>query len=176
MDDIIKNFYLTFDDKRIPVEEAARDVTVAELISATTLKFDLPKHDSRNRNVNYRLKLKRTSSLLENSKELQQIPIVEGDELELLSDPAKNEEENSDKLNSVSSAGVNEVRFSAPILIPSQDQLAVDLVPANLVYQLEEYRSDQMRWEAVMWAFIGAILGIIVNWITNDPIQITRIS
>jgi hypothetical protein len=33
-----------------------------------------------------------------------------------------------------------------------------------------------MRWEAIMWVFVGAVFGIIVNWITSDPIVVSRTS
>lgn len=64
----------------------------------------------------------------------------------------------------------------APVRAPEPESLAIGLVPSDIVYRLEEYRSDQMRWEAVMWAFIGAILGIIINWVTTEPISISRAS
>lgn len=67
----------------------------------------------------------------------------------------------------------DEIKISAPVRIPS---LTIDLVPADLVYRLEEYRSDQIRWEAVFWTFVGATFGVIVNWVTTDPITITKSS
>jgi hypothetical protein len=68
------------------------------------------------------------------------------------------------------------IEISAPVYIPPRDSLAIGLVPADMVHQLEEYRSDEMRWGAIMWTFIGAVLGIIVNWATSDPIVISRAS
>lgn len=68
----------------------------------------------------------------------------------------------------------NQIEITAPIHIPARNNLAIDLVPSNLVYRLEEYRSDERRSEAVMWALIGAVLGIIVNWVNTDPPSISR--
>jgi len=70
----------------------------------------------------------------------------------------------------------NQINITAPIYIPTIDSLAINLVPADLVYRLEEYRSDASRWEATFWTLIGAIIGVIVNWVTNDPINISRTS
>lgn len=68
----------------------------------------------------------------------------------------------------------SQIEITAPIYIPARDKLAIGLVPSDYVYRLEEYRSDERRWEAVMWALIGAVLGIIVNWVNTDPPSISR--
>lgn len=46
-------------------------------------------------------------------------------------------------------------------------------VPSRLVTQLEETLSDQSRWRAVGWAFVGAMLGIVISWIISDNAVIT---
>jgi hypothetical protein len=66
--------------------------------------------------------------------------------------------------------------ISAPINIPDLEEMTILLVQADIVYRLEEYRSDQQYWEAVMCTLMGAILGIIINWVTNEPISISKIS
>jgi hypothetical protein len=66
--------------------------------------------------------------------------------------------------------------ISAPINIPDLEEMTVLLVQADIVHRLEEYRSDQQHWEAIMWTLVGAILGVLVNWITNEPIVISKIS
>jgi 4-amino-4-deoxy-L-arabinose transferase-like glycosyltransferase len=68
----------------------------------------------------------------------------------------------------------SQIEITAPIYIPARDKLAIGLVPSDYVYRLEEYRSDERRWESVMWALIGAVLGIIVNWVNTDPPSISR--
>lgn len=68
----------------------------------------------------------------------------------------------------------SEYYFTAPVEIPTREQMKVKLVPVHLVNRLEEARSDEHFWGAVFWAVMGAILGIICNWATSDPIKITR--
>lgn len=72
--------------------------------------------------------------------------------------------------------GGTRLNISAPINIPDLEEMTVLLVQADVVYRLEEYRSDQQHWEAIMWTLVGAILGVLVNWITNEPIVISKIS
>lgn len=71
---------------------------------------------------------------------------------------------------------VDAVEMSAPVYVPTRDSLAIGLVPSDLVYKLEESRSDEMRWSSIMWTLVGAVLGIIVNWATYDPMVISRAS
>jgi len=69
-----------------------------------------------------------------------------------------------------------EVDMSAPVYVPSRDSLAIGLVPADTVHRLEEYRSEERKWESVTSALFGASLGVIVNWVTSDPMVISRAS
>jgi hypothetical protein len=71
---------------------------------------------------------------------------------------------------------IERATMSAPIRIPSRESLAIGLVPSDLIYRLEEYRADQRRWEAIAWSLGGAVLGIVINWVTNDPITVSRAS
>lgn len=71
---------------------------------------------------------------------------------------------------------VDAVEMSAPVYVPTRGSLAIGLVPSDLVYKLEESRSDEMRWSSIMWTLVGAVLGIVVNWATSDPIIISRAS
>ena len=68
----------------------------------------------------------------------------------------------------------DEYEISAPVRLPSRESLTRDLVPSDLIYQLEEYRSDERRMSAVFYIFIGGILGIIVNWITSESAAISK--
>lgn len=63
--------------------------------------------------------------------------------------------------------------YTAPISFPRREDLQIKLVDANLVYKLEEYRSDLSYFWAAFWTIVGAILGIIINWVTNNPLIIT---
>lgn len=62
----------------------------------------------------------------------------------------------------------------APIEMPTPEQMKVKLVPSHLLNRMEETRSDETHWHSVAWAFVGAILGVIVNWATSSQIEITR--
>lgn len=63
---------------------------------------------------------------------------------------------------------------SVPLIFPDPQKLAVRLVKADLLNIMEEYRSDENKWYSVAWAFIGATLGVIVNWITSQEVYIGR--
>jgi hypothetical protein len=67
-----------------------------------------------------------------------------------------------------------EFHISAPVRIPERAQLTVDLIPASTIYRLEEYRADQMRAEAIMWTFIGAVIGLITSWALQESISFSR--
>jgi hypothetical protein len=66
--------------------------------------------------------------------------------------------------------------FTAPVRIPSRDKLAVDMVPYSLVYLYDEYRSEEAKASAWFFAFIGAFLGVIINWTTSEPLIISKTS
>ena len=72
--------------------------------------------------------------------------------------------------------GGTRLSISAPINIPDLEEMTVLLVQADVVYRLEEYRSDQQHWESIMWTLVGAILGVLVNWVTSEPVVISKIS
>jgi len=72
--------------------------------------------------------------------------------------------------------GGTRLSISAPINIPDLEEMTVLLVQADIVYRLEEYRADQQHWEAIMWTLMGAILGVLINWTTSEPIVISKIS
>jgi hypothetical protein len=62
--------------------------------------------------------------------------------------------------------------LNAPVKLPSRDSLAIDLVPATLVFQLEEYRADESRLAALFFAFLGALLGFIATLSMTKPIYV----
>lgn len=64
--------------------------------------------------------------------------------------------------------------ITAPVEIPAPNQMKVKLVPSHLLKHMEETRADENQWYSVAWAFVGAILGVIVNWVTSNQIEITR--
>jgi hypothetical protein len=54
----------------------------------------------------------------------------------------------------------------ARVILPCQEELSIQLVPAHLLYRLEEYRSDSGTYVIFLGVVSGAIAGIIVNWAT----------
>ena len=74
----------------------------------------------------------------------------------------------------IPSEKASEYYITAPVEIPTREQMTVKLVPMHLMTRLEEARSDEQFWGAVFWAVVGAILGVVCNWVTSDPIDITR--
>lgn len=60
---------------------------------------------------------------------------------------------------------LNSIRIDARVNVPRE----IDLVSIDTVHQLSEIHSDESKWETVMWGFIGAILGVVINWVTAEP-------
>lgn len=56
--------------------------------------------------------------------------------------------------------------LSAPVKYPDQKDLEVKLVRVDIVNRLEENNSDLLWWQSTLFAFIGGIFGVIVNWAT----------
>lgn len=67
-----------------------------------------------------------------------------------------------------------EDELTAPVMLPSQETLAVRLAPINLIERLEEYQTDENLAYILIGLFIGAIFGIICNWATSAPFQMSR--
>ncbi|MCC6683546.1 MAG: E3 ubiquitin protein ligase [Bacteroidia bacterium] len=170
--DKVRDFFVVNETRKVPVEEADSAVTIGELIGAAIKRFQLPDRDEQGNAVKYRMILQRTGKLLKEDISLANVGIRKNDEIGLVSEILIGKSPTTPQSNIPPDA----VTFSAPILIPKPDDLAINLVPSDTIYRLEEYRSDQIRWEAVLWVFIGAILGTIVNWVTSDPITISRVS
>jgi len=65
-------------------------------------------------------------------------------------------------------------QLTAEVLLPPAEAMKVRLVTTTSLESLEEYRSDQGIWFAGGGLFIGAALGILVNWATGS--EMTRTS
>jgi len=66
--------------------------------------------------------------------------------------------------------------LKADILFPPIEDMSVRLVPSDSLDRLEEYRSD-VNWAYLLaGAFLGAVMGILSNWATNEKFIITRYS
>ena len=66
--------------------------------------------------------------------------------------------------------------YSIPMLISEQEREPIPLVRADRLHIIEEYRDEQNKWFSVTWAFIGASIGVVVNWVTADELVITNAS
>lgn len=66
--------------------------------------------------------------------------------------------------------------LTARMLLPPREVTDIYLLPAGLFQRLEEYRSDEKAIYLFIGILGGAILGILSNWVTNEPFVITRIS
>ena len=58
--------------------------------------------------------------------------------------------------------------LSVPIRFPLEDDMAIYLVPRAMLDRLLEYQADENLWWALFGAFLGAVSGIAVNWLTAD--------
>ena len=54
--------------------------------------------------------------------------------------------------------------LTAPVEIPTPEQMKVKLVPSHLLTRLEETRSDETRWITIASTFGGALLGFIIDF------------
>ena len=66
--------------------------------------------------------------------------------------------------------------LSARVVLPPTELMDVHLVPTHLLERLEEYRSDENIAYLLIGTFGGAIIGIVSNWMTNDPFIATQSS
>jgi hypothetical protein len=170
---------------------------IERLISANFLSSDLQEGEV------YTLLIKRNGKLLSPNETLKQARVSDGDivivgimtkggggpiAIELPDEIAKHQlKELKEKLDSgipIASSDLDKIQKQitrvesylsprVPLIIPDPQNLAVRLVKADLLAVIEDYRSDQNRWFATAWAFIGAVLGVIVNWITASQINVT---
>jgi len=75
---------------------------------------------------------------------------------------------------SIGSIGNN--TLTVPMHIPEREKLALNMVPRELIYQYEEYRSDESNMAAFFYTILGAFFGVLINWATSDPIVISKTS
>jgi hypothetical protein len=80
----------------------------------------------------------------------------------------------SDLRRSVEKLHSEGTKLSARVLFPTQDELDVRLVKLDAITSLEQHRTDESRWYSVFWAFVGATLGVVVNWATAETIQFSK--
>ncbi len=162
------------------------NIEMGRLVPAIVKKLQLPTSDESGNIIYYRLQRDKSSHILPEVDDFAYIRPTEGEPYTLIAERVLIEHsqpeslisgENISQLYKPEQAILDSVNLlGAPIFIPNRDSLAIGLVPSDIVYRLEEYRSDQMKWETILWIFVGAILGIVVNWITSEPLVISRAS
>jgi hypothetical protein len=69
-----------------------------------------------------------------------------------------------------------EPEITAPVKLPSQEAMTVQLGPVHFIERLEEYQSDENLGFTLIGLFIGAIIGVVINWATNEPFIVTPFS
>lgn len=76
--------------------------------------------------------------------------------------------------SAIDEASSRSEELKADVLLPPMDAMRVQLVPSHSLDRLEEYRSDENKAYLLIGAFLGAILGILSNWATNEDFAVTR--
>jgi hypothetical protein len=74
--------------------------------------------------------------------------------------------------DSLTAARSTATDLTARVVLP--EDMAVQLVPSNLLEHLDEVRSDENKAYLLIGIFAGAEVGIVVNWTTDDKFTITR--
>lgn len=80
-------------------------------------------------------------------------------------------EELQNAMDAVSRLQTTSLEITAPVTIPSSDDLTVSLVPASFLERLEEYRSEESKWLSGLGIFAGSILGIFINVATGGSMS-----
>lgn len=79
-------------------------------------------------------------------------------------------------LATIEKAGEIGRSLSADVVLPPAEELRVKLVPSDSLDRLEEYRADESKAYLLLGAFMGAALGILSNWVTQEAFKITKVS
>jgi transcriptional regulator with XRE-family HTH domain len=61
--------------------------------------------------------------------------------------------------------------ITAPVTLPSREDMEVRLVSSTALDHLEEYRAEENKWFSLLGVFIGSILGIFVNVFTGGQMK-----
>jgi transcriptional regulator with XRE-family HTH domain len=68
---------------------------------------------------------------------------------------------------SLADVRISSQSITAPVILPPPEDMEVRLVSSTSLQRLEEYRSEENKWYAVMGIFLGAVLGIFINVTTG---------
>jgi len=151
------------------------DVAMKRLLPAIITKLNLPRYTQDKNIIEYSVvredngqKINENSSIAsEGLKENQSVLLVSKVSTSIMP---------GEKLPIPERELIEAVENTVPIYIPARENLAIGLVPIDLVYRLEEYRSDEMKWDSIFWMLSGSILGILINWVTAENIIINKYS
>ncbi|MCB9112302.1 MAG: hypothetical protein H6634_13745 [Anaerolineales bacterium] len=151
------------------------DVPLERLMPAIATKLNLPSATNENRQIQYSVILESTGEIIGDQTKLENLTLKENDSLRIItsvSDIGSRER----KLPIPEKELLDAVGNTAPIYIPARENLAIGLVPIDLVYRLEEHRSDEIKWQNILWVFIGSVLGMVINWVTAESFTVNKYS
>jgi|GEM_PF-6700737 len=60
--------------------------------------------------------------------------------------------------------------LTAPVVLPTPEDMEVKLVSSTSLERLEEYRSEESKWGTWLGVFVGAIIGILINLATGGQL------
>jgi transcriptional regulator with XRE-family HTH domain len=121
--------------------------------------------ESAARNLQVRLSyaMKRTEELSSKLAEVEaKTPVIEQLQAEI-----------SAIRGSISDAKASGQELSASVTLPPESSMTLQLVRADSLERLEEYRADENRWFTWLGVFVGAIIGIIVNVATGGLFNVS---
>jgi hypothetical protein len=66
--------------------------------------------------------------------------------------------------------------LTIPIVIRKEEKEGLDFVRADRLHHIEEYRREETQWSSISYALFGAALGIVINWVTSEPLVVSKAS
>lgn len=78
-----------------------------------------------------------------------------------------------DLQTSISELQATSQEITAPVALPSKQQLEVRLIPTTSFERLEEYRAEENKWFTWAGVFLGAVIGVFINLITGGEATVT---
>ncbi|GAB4217089.1 MAG: hypothetical protein OHK0022_58980 [Roseiflexaceae bacterium] len=81
---------------------------------------------------------------------------------------------NKEAEEKLSLAQVRTNSLTAPVEMPTPEDMRIQLIPTHWFDRLEEYRSDEALVFMFIGLFAGTIMGTLTNWFTSENFVITR--
>ena len=60
----------------------------------------------------------------------------------------------------------------AKVILPSEDELKIELVSSTLVHRLEELREDEKIFQNYFYTILGAFLGLVLSMLIDEKLLI----